>query len=126
MEVPFSTLPEDPEAHLELILVKILDNFSAPNDFRKLTSFSKSEEVAIQHAGFCGWLIEIEVDHRDLLDVVPYLERAKSQFSPKSEQWSRITEAALMAQEDQEMFLKFGASYEVTDVSMLGSYHAHE
>ncbi|MEO5716855.1 MAG: hypothetical protein ABIT37_25470, partial [Luteolibacter sp.] len=88
---PFDTLPVEDREHLLVILDKILDNFSDNSDDRKLTSFSKSAEVALRHAGTHGWLIELEISPDQLLDSEPFLERAKNDYSPRSDAWKRIS-----------------------------------
>ena len=122
LAVPFATLPAAGDLHLPLVLDKILDNFSGEGDERMLTSLSKSKLVALRHAGTRGWLLGVEIDPSDLLDAEPFLERAKNLSSPASEEWQRIDEAREMAQSDQEVFLKHGAAFTITDVEMVGSY----
>lgn len=126
LEQPFWTLPPEHSEYLVLILDKILDNFSNEGDERKLTSFTKSMEVALEHAGTHGWLIELEVSSDQLLDSEPFLEKARSEFSPNSDAWKRITEALEMTHMDEEMFLKRGAVFMIRNVSMVGSYHIND
>lgn len=118
----FDCLPADSSGHFVLILDKILDNFSNEGDGRKLTSLSKSVEVALSHAGTHGWLIELEISPEHLLDSEPYLERERNEFPPDSEAWERISEALEMTHRDREVFLMHAATFTIHKISMVGSY----
>jgi hypothetical protein len=118
----FDHLPADRNHHLSLILDKVLDNFSEDLDTRKLTSFSKSKQIALRHSGPEGWLIQLEVEHKDLLDSEPFLESARNHMKPGSREWERISEAIEMTHADKEVFLTTSAKYRIVEVLMVGSW----
>ena len=120
MSRPIDRLPVN--LYLEIILDKILDNFSSPGDFRKLTSFSESRERALRHAAFRGWLLEVEVAADGRLDAEPYLERSRCAVPVGSREWERIGEAEAMAKEDQEVFLLPDVPFRVVRVGMVGGF----
>lgn len=118
----FDHLPAENEAHLALILDKILDNFSNDGDTRKLTSFSKSKSIALRHAGTTGWLLQVEIESGAILDAEMFLESRRNTTEPGSSEWARLTEAKDMAHQDKEVFLRHGAGFKVTGTLMVGSW----
>ena len=118
--VGFDRLPSEVENLAEFITAKILDGFLDPGDERKLTAFSRSEQVALRFVGNRGWLLELEIDASEVVDAPVLLERARSEFSPGSPEWERVSEAIDMAASDEEVFLKPGAHVEVVGVHLVG------
>lgn len=112
------------EGILARVLAKILENSAAVEGEEKLTSFSKSEEVALRYAGFRGWLLEIEVPPEDLLDSEPYLERCRTRALPGSGEYERLSEALETTGQDQEVFLVEGARYRIVEVHMVGGFQS--
>ena len=114
--------PSSGERIKAMVLAKILENSTANSNEERLTSFSKSQAVALRYAGFRGWLLEIEVPDEDLLDSAPFLERCRADETPGSEAYERLTEALEMTLEDQEVFLVEGARFRIAAVHMVGGF----
>lgn len=110
------------EGVLANVLAKILENSSALEGKEKLTSFSKSQAIALRYAGFRGWLLELEVPADDLLDSAPFLERCRNDEIPGSEAYERLSEALETTAQDQEVFLVQGARFRIVGVHMVGGF----
>lgn len=78
--------------------------------------------MGLRHAGFRGWLLEVEVPADAVLDAGPFLERMLSTERPGTRPYERIAEALERALEDEEVFLVAGAVHGIAGVSMVGSF----
>lgn len=114
--------PSSDERIKAMVVAKILENSAATGSEEKLTSFSKSQAVALRYAGFRGWLLEIEVPADGLLDSGPFLERLRTAETPGCEAYERLSEALEMTLEDQEVFLVEGARFQIVGVHMVGGF----